>query len=450
MRPRTAFLLSVALTMGPGVALAAGGEGQGAVARVLFALGVLLLAANLGGLAAERLGQPPVLGELVIGIALTSLVVLLRGADAVAYVQSEPTLQILAEVGVLILLFDVGLQTDIRSLVRVGPSALLVALIGIAAPLALGWGVAAWLRPDSPLAAHIFVGAALSATSVGITARVLKDLGKTQSPEGRMLLGAAILYDVLGLIVLVLVSGLATAAAGGRSSSPSSPSRASSAAPSSSSVVEARSLPLKADCPARRSRGPSGDDARGRPVPPLHARLRGRAHRPRRDHRSVRGRAHPGPVRRRRTRPRGGPSPLRAPASDLDPDRSAVLRPRWGSRWTWEAWRAGPVFALAAALTVCALAGKLVGPLGVVDRSVSRLAVGIGMLPRGEVGLIFAGIGTTLVIGGRPVFDQNLFSAVVLMVLVTTIVAPAGLRWALRHPARRARCCGAVQGDDPA
>ena len=109
----------------------------------------------------------------------------------------------------------------------------------------------------------------------------------------------------------------------------------------------------------------------------------------------------------------------------------------------------GSVFALAAALTVCALAGKLVCGLGVVDRSVSRLAVGIGMLPRGEVGLIFAGIGTTLVIGGRPVFDQNLFSAVVLMVLVTTVVAPAGLRWALRQrsegPASRA-----VRGDDPA
>ena len=108
----------------------------------------------------------------------------------------------------------------------------------------------------------------------------------------------------------------------------------------------------------------------------------------------------------------------------------------------------GPVFALAAALTACAIAGKLVCGLGVVDGSVSRLAVGIGMLPRGEVGLIFAGIGTTLVIGGRPVFDQSLFSAVVLMVLVTTIVAPVGLRWAFKRRSAEA-ASSAVPGDDP-
>jgi Kef-type K+ transport system membrane component KefB len=81
MSPRIVLLLAAVLTVGPRMALAAGGEGQGAVSRVLFALGVLLLAANLGGLAAERLGQPPVLGELVIGIVLASLVVLLRGAE---------------------------------------------------------------------------------------------------------------------------------------------------------------------------------------------------------------------------------------------------------------------------------------------------------------------------------------------------------------------------------
>ena len=108
----------------------------------------------------------------------------------------------------------------------------------------------------------------------------------------------------------------------------------------------------------------------------------------------------------------------------------------------------GPVFALAAALTACALAGKLVCGLGVIDRSVSRLTVGIGMLPRGEVGLIFAGIGTTLVIGGRPVFDQSLFSAVVMMVLVTTIVAPAGLRWAF-GPRSEGPASRAVPRDNP-
>jgi Kef-type K+ transport system membrane component KefB len=448
MWTRIVLLLAAVLTMGPGMALAAGGEGQGAVSRVLFALGVLLLAANLGGLAAERLGQPPVLGELVIGIVLASLVVLLRGAEAVAYVQSEPTLQILAEVGVLILLFDVGLETDIRALVRVGPSALLVALIGVAAPLTLGWGVAAWLLPGSPQAAHIFVGAALSATSVGITARVLKDLGKTQSPEGRIILGAAILDDVMGLIVLALVSGLATAAAGGRPLSLlavagivgravvflglvgglghflSKPIVQLAARAGHPEIMLAVGLflcfTLAYAAELIGLAGIIGAFAAGLILDPYGEGVRARE-----GDRAL--------------------SELLHPFSTLIVPLFFVLM---GIKVDLGSLASGPVFALAAALTACALAGKLVCGLGVVDRGVSRLAVGIGMLPRGEVGLIFAGIGTTLVIGGRPVFDQRLFSAVVLMVLVTTIVAPAGLRWAF---GRRSEGSAprAVPADDP-
>lgn len=422
--------LIAVLIAGPGVAAAATGQGHGGVGRVLFTLGLLLLAANLGGLAAERLGQPSVLGELLIGILLTSVVVRLHGAEAIAYVQSEPTLYILAEVGVLVLLFDVGLETDVRALVRVGPSALLVALIGVAAPLALGWAVAAWLLPTSPQAAHIFVGATLSATSVGITARVLKDLGKTQSPEGRIILGAAILDDVLGLIVLAVVSGLAAAASGGQALSAlgiagiagrallflavvgflghflSRPIVRLAARAGHPEMILAVGLflcfTLAYAAELIGLAGIIGAFAAGLVLDPYGEGVRASE-----DDRAL--------------------SELLHPLSTLIVPLFFVLM---GIKVDLGGLASGPVLALAAALTVSAVAGKLICGLGVVDRGVSRVAVGIGMLPRGEVGLIFAGIGTTLVIHGQPVFDKTLFSAVVLMVLVTTVVAPAGLRWA--------------------
>ena len=355
--------------------------------------------------------------------------------------------EVVCLLGVKRVLFDVGLETDIRSLVRVGPSALLVALIGVAAPLALGWGVAAWLLPGSPQAAHIFVGATLSATSVGITARVLKDLGKTQSPEGRIILGAAILDDVLGLIVLALVSGFATAASGGRPLSILAVAGIFARAVVFLGVVGGLGHFLSKPIVRLAARaghpeimlvvglflcftlayaaeliglaGIIGAFAAGLILDPYGEGVRARE-----EDRAL--------------------SELLHPFSTLIVPLFFVLM---GIKVDLGSLASGPVFALAAALTACALAGKLVCGLGVVDRSVSRLAVGIGMLPRGEVGLIFAGIGTTLVIGGRPVFDQNLFSAVVLMVLITTVVAPAGLRWAFRHrlegPASRA-----VPGND--
>ena len=174
-----------------------------------------MVSAKVGGLLAERWRQPSVLGELLAGIALGNLLPLFVGVERIAFIPAEPTLLVLAEVGVLILLFDVGLEADLRALIRVGPSSGLVALIGIVIPIGLGWSAALWLLPESPMVVHLFVGATLSATSVGITARVLKDLGRMQSPEGQIILGAAILDDVLGLIVLAVVTGIAAATAGG-------------------------------------------------------------------------------------------------------------------------------------------------------------------------------------------------------------------------------------------
>lgn len=152
---------------------------------ILFGLALLVLGAKLGGCLAERWGQPSVLGELLFGIVLANLSPLLGGGSGIEFVRSDPTLRFLAEVGVLILLFDVGLETDLRAFINVGLSAVLVAVIGVAVPFALGWAAAVWLLPESPALVHVFIGATLTATSVGITVRVLKDLGVTGRPEGQ-------------------------------------------------------------------------------------------------------------------------------------------------------------------------------------------------------------------------------------------------------------------------
>jgi Kef-type K+ transport system membrane component KefB len=119
-------------------------------AAVLFGVAVLLVAAKAGGLAAERLGQPAVLGELLAGIGLGSVLPFVFGGHGLAFVRDQPALHVLAEIGVLILLFDVGLETDLRSFARVGVSSALVAVIGVVVPFALGWGTSAWLLPIGP------------------------------------------------------------------------------------------------------------------------------------------------------------------------------------------------------------------------------------------------------------------------------------------------------------
>ena len=180
------------------------------VAPVLLALAIVLLAARVGGEIAIRARQPEVLGELVIGILLGNLPLL--GITQLEYLKTEPTLDMLARIGVLLLLFEVGLESTVRQMLQVGPSSLLVAILGVAAPFGLGWAVGAWLLPSASTYAHAFLGATLTATSVGITARVLKDLGRSQTLESRIILGAAVIDDVLGLVILAVVAGTIAAA----------------------------------------------------------------------------------------------------------------------------------------------------------------------------------------------------------------------------------------------
>jgi len=177
----------------------------------------ILLTAKLLGELAERLHQPAVLGELIAGVILggSALGVLPATGEITEFVE------LLAEVGVAVLLFEIGLETDLKELFRVGVSASTVAVVGVAAPFLLGFLYWMVFTPD--LGAHapgisesmvgIFVGATLTATSVGITARVLNDLGQLHTREARVIIGAAVVDDVLGLVILAIVSGLAAGAA---------------------------------------------------------------------------------------------------------------------------------------------------------------------------------------------------------------------------------------------
>jgi Kef-type K+ transport system membrane component KefB len=433
---RFAFILLVAfLTASP--TLASDASHDDPVAPLALALTLILVFAKLGGDLAIRLGQPAVLGELLVGVVLGN--VHLAGLPALNFVSESPFVDMLARLGVLLLLFEVGLESTIAQMMKVGVQALLVALLGVVAPFALGWGMGAWLLPDHSVYAHAFLGATLCATSVGITARVLRDLNRSQSPESRIILGAAVVDDVLGLVVLAVVSGIIAAAdAGGAMSygaigfilfkaagfligalfvgalvTPRLFRLASRLR--SSGVLLALGLAfcfLLAWLANLIGLAPIvGAFAAGLILEELHFRdfqKKGEA--------SLEHLIHP---------------------------ISAFLVPIFfvlmGMRTDLRAFLEPGVLALAGALTVAAIIGKQACSLGVIGPGVDKLSVGLGMVPRGEVGLIFANIGAALTLGGERVIDNATFSAVVVMVIVTTMFTPPALKWSLaRYERRRA------------
>ena len=210
MKPRVPLVLALLLTLAPTVAHAADSAHADPSAAVVLRLALILLAAKLGSDLAVRLGQPAVLGELTMGVILgnSSLI----GVHFFEVFKTDPAIDLLARLGVLLLLFEVGLESTVGQMLKVGVSSFLVAILGVIAPFALGWGVGALFLPGSSVYVHAFLGATLSATSVGITARVLKDLGKSQTNEARIILGAAVIDDVLGLTILAVVTGMIAAA----------------------------------------------------------------------------------------------------------------------------------------------------------------------------------------------------------------------------------------------
>ncbi len=157
---------------------------------------VILLTARVFAELAARLNAPSVIGELLAGVVL--------GPSLLGWIEPIETIKLMAEIGIILLLFEVGLGTDPKQLARAGPKSLMVALAGFCLPLLLGFGVGYW-GFDLPLLVSLFIGGTLTATSIGITARVLTDLKRHHAPEGQIILGAAILDDVMGVVLLALL-----------------------------------------------------------------------------------------------------------------------------------------------------------------------------------------------------------------------------------------------------
>ncbi|MBI4998336.1 MAG: cation:proton antiporter, partial [Rhodocyclales bacterium] len=189
------------------IAAPAWAAGSGVVGENLLWLALILMSARMFAPLAQRIGFPAVLGELLLGVALGNLG--LFGVHYFEDIPRDPIIAFLAELGVIILLLQIGLETRLADLLKVGGRAAAVGSFGIVAPFALGaFVVGPRLLPGLDTNAYLFLGATLAATSVGITGRVFRDLGQLGTPAARIVLGAAVIDDVLGLVILAVVSSL--------------------------------------------------------------------------------------------------------------------------------------------------------------------------------------------------------------------------------------------------
>jgi len=480
------LFLSAGAVLSLGRSASAAGEGGGGAhvdpfSYILIELAALILIAMVGRWVAAKVKQPSVLGELVVGVVAGNigyavglplsvvimglgsvqslmaqvwatglpvanvaprlfspdelapggighqLVELLTGPGANQLVIMATALWMFSNLGVIVLLFMVGLESTVEEMLRVGPRSLAVAVVGIVAPFVLGYLSSAALLPGASTAAHLFIGATLSATSVGITARVFKDLRRLQSPEAKVILGAAVIDDVLGLIILAIVVGIVVS--GGVQFGQVLRIGLSSAFFLGAVMLYGERLvrllmpvmsaldrtnlrllfPLALACVLSWL----ANMINLAPIVGAFAAglILNEEHFPDREG------DHEATITR-------GMHPL-----------EAIFAPAFfvlmGMQVNLATFASSRTIGLALAVTAAAFLGKLVSGLP-AGRGTDRLSVGIGMVPRGEVGLIFASIGKAI-----GVVTDAVFSSVVMMVIVTTLAAPLLLQWSLFRKRRR-------------
>lgn len=428
---RCALVWVVLVAIHPATALASG-EGHGPPSAVWLGLAAILLIAKLGSEASVRLEQPPVLGEIVGGIVLGNLSLL--GVDVFAHLAEDETISFLAEFGVVLLLFEVGLESTLTEMRKVAPQSGLVAVLGVITPIVLGYGTSYLVMPEAAASLHLFVGATLCATSVGITARVLKDLNAMGRVETRIILGAAVIDDVLGLIVLAIVSAIA--AQGEMPDAVGLLKIIGLAAGflAGALVLGAYVMPGFFRASAKlRTPGVLGAVSIGLCLLLAGvAALSGLA--------AIVGAFAAGLILDEvHVQPFGKKS--KHDLSELVAPIVAVVAPVFFVRTGMLVQLGGTTvdaLLLALGLSVVAILGKLVCGLGIGGRQGGdRLTIGIGMVPRGEVGLIFANVGVGIVVAGHPLIEPGVYMAVVLMVMATTVVTPPWLAHRLRKLQRR-------------
>ena len=383
-----------------------GSAGQLDFGQILLDLAIVLVVAKVAAELAERVRVPAVLGEIIAGLAL--------GPSVLGLVNPSDALKVLAELGVIVLLVQVGLEMDLVELRRVGRASLSVAVIGVVLPM--GAGVVAGYALGETMNASLFLGAALAATSVGITARVFGDLHALSSTEARIVLGAAVADDVLGLIILTVVTRIVKDGSVDVASVLGTVALAV-AFLTVSGIVGMFVIPRLFGAIGSRAASPAtigvlagaaafgfaaaADAANLAPI--IGAFMAGIAL----------GKV---PQRDRVVREFFVLGNLLIPIFFLQIGIDTDVTKFFQTHVLW----------VATVLTVIAIASKMLASIGAVGTTANKLIIGIGMVPRGEVGIIFAAIG--LQVG---VFDEDLYAVVLLVVLVTTVITPPFLRWRL-------------------
>jgi Kef-type K+ transport system membrane component KefB len=446
------------------------------IAPVILGVTSILFFAIIGRFLARKIDQPTVLGELLMGILIGNVAWYL-GVDLIAVLREGPrvfevvnqtlagtpidevaasifgnekgqeivrvitgpkgghvmqvaqTVDVFSRYGVIFLLFMVGLETNLDEMRQVGAPSIRVAIIGVVVPIVLGFEAAELLRPDMTLDSKLFVAATLGATSVGITANILKEMGRSGSRESHIILGAAICDDILGLIILAVVSGIVVSG--------------SVDITDIVSVVLVSVLFLVAAV----ALGPSivrfAANILGKldiveakmftsylfvMVLAWAANLAGLA--------TIIGAFAAGIILsdhffREHEVSSGKYVSIRELIMPLEVILVPIFFILMGIQVKIESFLSWPVVITAGGLLVAAVLGKLASGLG-ADRKANRWVIGIGMLPRGEVGLVFAAIGRTL-----GVIDDAIFSAIVLMIVVTTLIVAPWLKVSINRQIKR-------------
>lgn len=442
------------------------------IAPVILGVTGILFFALIGRFIARRYSQPSVLGELIMGVILGNvgyylgsdfiavlregtaifqmfelslsgsslsdaatqvvgsneapgLLSVLEGPNGAELIQVAHTVDIFSRYGVIFLLFMVGLETSIGDLREVGSSSLRVAVVGVFLPFLFGFGAASLLMPELPLNTYLFVAATLGATSIGISASVIKEMGKAQSREAHIILGAAVIDDILGLVILAVVTGIVVSGDIDISSIALTISLAGiflliafTLGPifvqklierlKNLDIVEAKMFVsfmfVMALAWIANFAGLAtivGAFAAGVILQDAYFKYWGDSH------------YHKVNIR------------------DLIAPLEAILVPIFfvlmGIQVKLESLLDSKVIFVASGLILAAVAGKILCGF-VAERGSKRLAIGVGMLPRGEVGLIFASIGSSL-----DVINASLFSAIVLVIIITTLIAPPLLKYSFKN-----------------
>ncbi len=380
---------------------------------------IILLTARIFAELATRLQTPSVIGELLAGVVL--------GPSLLDWIEPAEAIKLMAEIGIILLLFEVGLETDVKRLVRTGLKSVVVAIAGFILPLILGFALAYWVF-DLSLLISLFIGGTLTATSIGITVRVLSDLKRQQSSEGQIVLGAAVLDDVMGVVLLALLYEFSTG--GGASLVNAGKVLVFVGAFFVLAPIAARMISLVIKHFDAVSQIPGllpttivslvlffawlahvlgapellGGFAAGLALSrrfflPLGVALRADedfAHRIEEQMKPI--------------------VQLFTPIFFVFVGLSLNLREiDWSSLFIW-------VFSLS--LLIAAIAGKVVGALFIKEPWAARWAIGLAMIPRGEVGLIFAELGRV-----SGIFKNEIYAGMVIVIALTTLLPPFILKW---------------------